>query len=218
MKLAFLISIFCVILLSPGYSQYLTSKDSDPEAIRLLTNAGKAFTSKNAIVNFKLKISYPGAEPESNEGVLYQSGKSYRLELKDYMIMSDGTTRWVYLKGPNEVNIYNESNGQDWISPQEFLQLYTSDDLVFVLVSSTPEGTSVIEAKPLKGRFDEYSKFTIGINSGKLSYVNGLSSDGSKQQMTITSITNPASLDANKLFTFHPEAFPGVAIEDLRLD
>jgi len=218
MKLSFFICLLCFTLLTPCYSQYMASKDSDPEAVKLLTNAGKAFTSKNTKVNFKLKISYPGAEAETSEGILYQGGKSYRLELKDYDIISDGTTRWVYLKGLNEVNIYNESNGQDWISPQDFLQLYTSKDLVFVLASNRPDGTAIIEAKSLKGRFDEFSKFTIGIKNGMLSYINGFLSDGMRQEMSITSVTNPTSWNAEKLFTFHPESFPGVYIEDLRLD
>ena len=218
MKLFLFISFISLFLVTPGYSQYLSATDSDPAAVKLLMDASKAFTAKNAQVNFKLKITAPGAPVETSEGVLYQSGKSYRLELKEYIILSDAITRWVYLKGPNEVNIYNESNGQDWISPQDFLQLHTSKDLVFVLASKNPDGTSIIEAKPLKGRFDEYSKFTIGIKNGMLQYINGLSSDGMRQDMSIISVANPTTLDANKLFTFHPELYPGVHIEDLRLD
>ena len=127
-------------------------------------------------------------------------------------------TRWVYLKGPNEVNIYNEASGQDWISPQDFLQLHQSKDLVFTLASKKPDGTAIIEGKPLKGRFDDYSKFTIGVKNGSLSFINALSSDGIRQDMTITSVTCPATFDANKLFTFNKDSYPGAYIEDLRLD
>lgn len=208
-----------VLIFSLGANaQYLSSKDSDKEALALLTKAGKAFNTGNAQVNFKLKLTYPGQPVQVSDGILYQGTSGYRLELKEYNIISDKRTRWVYLKGPNEVNIYNESNGQDWISPQDFLQLHTSDDLVFTLANQKTDGSAVIEAKPLKGRFDEYSKFTIGLKNGSLSYINALSSDGIRQELSITSVTHPASLDANKLFTFHPELHPGVYIEDLRLD
>ena len=205
-------------LVVSGNAQYLSSKDSDAEALALLTKAGKAFSTGNTQVNFKLKLTFPGQEPQTSDGVLYQSANTYRLELKDYNIISNGTTRWVYLKGPNEVNIYNESNGQDWISPQDFLQLHKSNDLVFTLATKKADGTSVIEAKPLKGRFDEYSKFTIGIKNGMLHNIYALSSDGTRQEMTITSVANPSTWDANKLFTFNPASHPGVFIEDLRLD
>jgi len=218
MKSILLLVILCFTICYHGYSQYLSAKDSDPEALKILTSASEGFKSKNARLNFNLRISYPGKETETNEGILYQAGKNYRLELKDYIIMSDGTTRWLYLKGPNEVNIYNESNGQDWISPQDFLQLNTSKELVFILASKKPDGTTVIEAKPLKGRFEDYSKFTIGIKNGMLSYINGLSSDGTRQEMSITNVTYPATWDAAKLFTFKPASYPGVHIEDLRLD
>ena len=100
-------------------------------------------------------LTFPGEAPVTSEGVLYQSGKSYNLQLKEYAFISDGMTRWVYLKGPNGVNIYNESNGQDWISPQDFLKLHTANDLVFVLAGTRADGVSIIEAKPLKGRFEE---------------------------------------------------------------
>lgn len=198
-------------------AQYLTSKDSDPEALALLTKAGKPFAAKTAQVNFKLKTTFPGQEAHISDGTLYQNATFYRLELKDYHIISNGVTRWVYLKGPNEVNIYNESNGQDWISPQDFLSLHNSKDLVFTLAANRADGTSIIEAKPLKGRFDEYSKFTIGIKNGTLNYINALSSDGSRQELSIASLTFPAALD-HKLFSFHPESHPGVYVEDLRLD
>jgi outer membrane lipoprotein-sorting protein len=209
---------FLALTTALAQSQYLSAKDSDPEAISLLTKAGQSFASKNAQINFKLKVSFPGNEPVTSEGILYQAGKSYNLQLKDYAIISDGKTRWVYLKGPNEVNIYNESNGQDWISPQDFLKLHTSDDLVFMLAGTRNDGMTIIEAKPLKGRFEEYSKFTIGIKNGALNFINALSSDGMRQDMSITSITFPATLDAQKLFTFNKAAYPGVYVEDLRLD
>jgi outer membrane lipoprotein-sorting protein len=218
MKGLFLSALFLLCLMAGASAQYLTAKDSDPDALALLTKAGKPFNTGNAQVNFKLKTSFPGQEPQTTEGILYQAGSNYRLELKDYHIISNGTTRWVYLKGPNEVNIYNESNGNDWISPKDFLQLYKSNELVFTLIANKPDGTSIIEVKPLKGKFDEYSKFTIGIKNGSLSYINALASDGTRQEMTITAVTHPDTWDANKLFTFHKESYPGCYIEDLRLD
>lgn len=201
-----------------GQSQYLSAKDSDPEAIALLNKAAAAFNQKNVQVGFKFKISYPGEDPVTNDGILYQSGTSYNLQLNDYTIISDGKTRWVYLKSRNEVNIYNESNGQDWISPQDFLQLQKSQDLVFVSAGTRSDGIAIVEAKPLKGRFEDYSKFTIGIKNNSLYSITALSSDGMRQDMTISSVTHPATFDAQKLFTFRKEAYPGVFVEDLRLD
>jgi outer membrane lipoprotein-sorting protein len=213
-----IVSLLLVVgLVSSGFAQYTSAKDSDPEALALLTKAGKSFSTKNARVNFKLKLTFPGQEPQVSDGILYRGSTGYRLELKDYHIISDGTTRWVYLKGPNELNIYNESNAQDWISPQDFLQLHTSKDLVFTLAANKADGTSIILAKPLKGRFDEYSKFTIGIRNGALSYINAISSDGTKQDLTITSVTNPDTWD-HKLFTFNTALYPDIHVEDLRLD
>ena len=83
MKQLFLPVILFVLAISNGQAQYTSAKDSDPEAISMLTKAGQAFMSKNAQVNFKLKVTFPGEEPVVSEGVLYQAGTSYNLELKD---------------------------------------------------------------------------------------------------------------------------------------
>ncbi len=217
---SYLFAVSLMLMLSSGdlSAQYLSARESDPEAIQLMKEAGKVFNTSNVRVAFSLKVSIPGQAPQINEGVLYQNGKSYHLDLSDYAIISDGKTRWVYLKGPNEVNIYNESNGQDWISPNDFLQLHNATDLVFVKMGEKG-GRHMIEAKPLKGgRFEEYSKFTIGVDDHGLNFIFGISSDGSRQELTINAITHPSTLDTQKLFTFQKEKYPGVHIEDLRLD
>lgn len=220
MKLLFsvIFSIGIMMPLSYAQSQYLSADDSDQEAIALLTKAGNHFSKQNSVVTFILKVVYPGQPSMINEGVLYQSGKSYHLDLKEYAIFSDGTTRWIYLKGANEINIYNESNGQDWISPQDFLNLHNSDELVLTLIGTKGDGVSVIEAKPLSGRFDQYSKFSIGVKEDQLKYINAIYSDGSRQEMSISKIEHPATMDVQKLFTFNKGSYPGVYVEDLRLD
>jgi len=200
------------------YGQYTSAKDSDPEALALLQKAGASLDTKNTQVSFSIKLSYPGQEGSPKTGMLYQSGPSYHLDLDEYSIISDGKTRWIYLKIQNEINIYNETNAQDWISPTDFLQLHKATDLVFVLAGKRADGASIIEAKPLKGRFDDYSKFTILVKNGSLSSIKALSKDGTRQEMYIGTITHPTTFENTKLFSFNKSQYPGVRIEDLRID
>ncbi len=212
------IVLFFFSAITLQYAQYTSAKDSDPEAISILTKAGENLNSKNSQVTFSLKLSYPGQEGEPKVGILYQSGSSYHLDLEEYSIISDGKTRWVYLKTQNEINIYDEDNGQDWISPTDFLQLHKAQDLVFVLAGTRADGSSIIEAKPLKGRFEDYAKFTILVKNGLLSSIKAISRDGTRQEMYIGTIIHPAAFDDPKLFTFNKSLYPGAHIEDLRLD
>jgi len=200
------------------FGQYTSPKDSDPQALALLQKAGENFSSKNTQVTFSLKLSYPGQEGEPAVGTLYQSGTSYRLDLDQYSIISDGKTRWVYLKTQNEINIYNETQAQDWLSPSDFLQLHKAQDLVFVLAGTKTDGSSIIEAKPLKGRFQDYAKFTIVVKNGSLTSIKAISKDGTRQEMFIGTVIHPATFDSAKLFTFNKSLYPGVHIEDLRID
>ncbi|HJW29238.1 MAG TPA: outer membrane lipoprotein carrier protein LolA, partial [Saprospiraceae bacterium] len=212
MKNFLLILLILTSVLYNAHAQYTSAKDSDPEALKLLQAAGQQLSAKYSQVTFSIKISMPGAEDQSSAGLLYQSGNAYRLELDDYTIISDGKTRWVYLKADNEVNIYNEAQGQDWLSPADFLQLHKASDLVFVLAGTKADGGSIIEAKPLKGRFEDYSKFTIALKGNALSSIKALSKDGIRQEMTIGTITHPATLDAAKLFTFNASQYPNAHI------
>jgi outer membrane lipoprotein-sorting protein len=219
MKHAMLIPFFLLTLLPVSFSQYSSATDSDSEALGLMQKAGQTYTTSNIQLPFSIKYSYPGQEGTPVAGVLYQSGNSYRVDLDDYSIISDGKTRWVHLKKANEVNLYSEhKNGQDWLSPSDFLKLHTATDLVFVLAGKHTDGTSIIEAKPLKGRFDEYSKFTIAIKNGQLSSLKALSKDGTRQEIKLGTLSRPASFDNKKLFTFNASQFPGIHVEDLRLD
>ncbi len=197
--------------------QYTSAKDSDPEALKLLQEAGKPFTAGPSQVPFTMKTTYPGEAPVTVSGTIYQSGKSFHIDAKDYKIISDGITRWVYMRGPNEVNVYNATQGADGIGPQELLTLYKAQDLVFVSMGARNDGTTVVEAKPLKGRFDEFTKFSIHLKGGKLTYILALAKDGTRTEINVGTATFPASLD-RKLFTFDPAAYPGVHVEDLRLD
>ena len=81
MKQLFLPVILFVLAISQGQAQYTSAKDSDPAALSMLTKAGQSFMSKNAQVNFKLKVTFPGEEPMVSEGILYQAGKSFNSRL-----------------------------------------------------------------------------------------------------------------------------------------
>lgn len=197
--------------------QYTSARDSDPEALALLRKAGEPFNKTLVQVSFTLKTSLPGQAPVSASGMFYQSGKAYHLDVKDYQVISDGTLRWVYLKTANEVNLYGASQGQDWITPQDLLLLYKAQDLVFANLGVRKDGLTIIEAKPLKGRFEEFSKFSIHLKGGNLVYILALAKDGTRQEVTVGTPTSPASLD-KKLFTFNAADHPGVHVEDLRLD
>jgi len=215
----FLFILLLGIGIAPGLwaQQYMSAKDSDPEALALLRKAGEPFGRPVVQVSFTLKTTLPAQAPVSVSGMLYQNGKAYHLDVKDYQVISDGTLRWVYLKAANEVNLYGASQGQDWITPQDLLLLHKAPDMVFVNLGARKDGVTVIEAKPVQGRFEDYSKFSIHLKEGKLSYILALAKDGTRQEVTVGVPSFPASLD-KKLFTFNPADHPGVHVEDLRLD
>jgi outer membrane lipoprotein-sorting protein len=219
MKHTLLILSLLLTLLPVAFSQYTSAADSDKEALAILQKAGQSYTTANVQLPFSIKYSYPGQEGTPMTGMMYQSGNSYRVDLDDYSVISDGKTRWVHLKKANEVNLYSENkNSQGWLTPSDFLKLHTATDLVFVLAGTHADGTSVIEAKPLKGRFVEYSKFTILVKNGQMTTLKALSKDGTRQEIKMGTLSRPATLDHKKLFTFNATQFPGIHVEDLRLD
>lgn len=195
--------------------QYLSSKDSDKEALALLKKAGTPYSTGNAVVNFTNTLTLPGDKPVKSVGVLQQTGNSFNLDIPEYQIISDGVTRWVFMKRANEVNIYSNQESNDWLNPQDFLTLFKATDLVFVMAGKKTDGTQIIEAKPLKGRFEDFSKITLHIKADKLTYLLALGKDSSRQEISITSSTFPSTIDKAK-FTFDPKKYPGVHVEDLR--
>ena len=220
-SLAFLVFVSGI---SFSQSQMLKASDSDPKAKKLLDALKKDYNSyKSMEASFELIIELPGQSKEIQSGKLIQQGEKYYVSLADQEIFCDAKSIWLYVKSMKEVQLNTAESGisEDFVSPKDMLRMYENGKYAYAIVGDVVEnGTNVtqIEFKPLDKK-SQYSKLRLSINkkTNKASSLKIFSKDGSRFTLNVKNIL-PNKAYASDVFVFNTKKYPGVRVEDLRID
>lgn len=220
-KLLLLFLALCVS--STAFSQKTRgfAQNSEAEASKLLEKVRNKYESYGAIKgNFTLVMKNEGGK-ETFEGTVMQKGESFRVETKDNIMISDGSTVWAYMRKRNEVQISNVDPSDDsFMSPDKMLRIYEKkEDFEYFFTGETiVNGVRVyqIEFKPTD-RSSEYAKMRISINkmNSDLEQVKVFAKDGTRYTLDVDLKNESVS---NSAFTFERSKFPGVSVIDSRID
>lgn len=219
----FLITCFCV----SGFGQtktYTKKGESDPKAKVILDKLKKTLDSYNSVeMRFTLTMEVPKQSPEIQKGILIQSGKKFQVKMDQQEVYCDGKTTWIYFKKNKQVQVtdYDEKAGGAFLSPKQLLNMYDTGNYVYaVLEERSEKGASIvdIEFKPLDLK-SEFSKMRLTVNKtqNKVVSLRVFSKDGSRYTLQLDSLLENKKYDA-AVFVFNPKAYPGVRLEDLRID
>lgn len=222
------ICFFAFIFTNISFAQSgeFVRETSDPAAKAILEKLRKKYEGyKTVEADFKLTIEIPEEDAEIQTGNLAQEGEKYRLKLDNQAIYSDGQTLWLYLKSNNEVQINNvddfEEEDEDFLSPKDLLRIYEKEDFIYGLTNEGYENGAAIqqiEFKPID-KDSEYAKMRLTIDKRKnqIMRIKAFAVDGARYTMDVTKF-KPNLTYKNADFIFNPKDFPGVHVEDLRID
>ncbi|MEZ4948004.1 MAG: outer membrane lipoprotein carrier protein LolA [Saprospiraceae bacterium] len=196
----------------------------DPAAKTVFEKVKKRYEAyKTLTVNFSLNIDIPEQPTIKQKGTLVQDGKKYKLDLTDQMLMSDGNDLWLFLKEKKEVQINDIDEGDDTVlSPIDLLNIYERDDFEYALVNemknSKGQIVQQIELKP-RNKGADYSKIRIEIEKSKADILGmkAFFTDGVRYTVEVDEVIPNKSIPAST-FVFNASDYPGVKVEDLRLD
>lgn len=205
-------------------TQYTAASESDPAAKLILDDLRdkyEAFESMEA--SFTISIEIPEEDKIIQKGKVAQKGDSYRLDMQDRSIITDGTTLWYYLPDNNEVQINDAEDlmeDQDFLSPESVLKMYESGDFIYVLADEYVRGGKIvqqIEFKPIDREAD-YHKIRLMVDkkARTILSVKAFSKDGSRYTFSIEQLM-PNKKFAAAHFRFEPSKYPDLHVEDLRL-
>jgi len=199
--------------------------DIDPAAKKILDKMKKEYDSYSSMeVDFELEMELPGQATEVQKGKVIQQGEMYMVDMTDRAITSNGDIIWLHIKKNNEVQINDADMDEDetnMLSPKDMLNLYESGEYVYAITGESKVGSRMITAidfKPLD-RNSEFSKMTLSIDEKgkKLVSMKVFGKDGGRYTLTINDIQANNKYGA-ATFTFDESKYPGVHIEDLRID
>jgi len=193
---------------------------SDPEAMKILDAVNKKYDDMEAMqVEFKLTIK--GENESTQEGKMTLKGEQYRLELADQDVVCNGKTVWFHLKDNEEVQINNpDPDGEDFLSPAKMLSVYKDNMVGQKLDDEKLNGRIVhqIEIKPRESH-DEITKLRVTIDekTNELVKVVVFTRYADRYVFEFTNLVENPKL-SNTLFNFDTAKFPGIHIEDLRIE
>ena len=174
-------------------------------------------------VDFELELELPEQETEIQNGSVIQQGEKYKLDIEDRAIYSNGEAVWLHLKRNNEVQINDPEMDEDsgLMSPKDMLQLYESGEFEYAITAEpllNGKKNTQIDFKPMD-RDSEFSKMSLFVDkkSKKMSQMKVFSKDGSRYTLKIIDIRANMNYSP-EIFAFDESKYPGIHVEDLRID
>ena len=222
-RYSFTATLFLIAIVFPAIAQtnqYLTHLDSDPAAIDLLDKLKSYLSNERLTVDFGMSITHPAEEPIVTKGTFVQQGKKYRITTGDLQMWCDGTSRWVYMIDANEVSLYSAADDDDIVNPVSVFTQYTGDEYIAVVTGSEHVReipVQVLEIKPVD-RDSEIAKLRLFVKTdGRPVRLEIMEKTALRTALDIYGISTHAKQE-DTFFTFNKTEFPGVHVEDLRID
>jgi len=193
---------------------------SDPEATKILDAVNKKYESLDAMqVDFKLTIK--GENEIEQSGKVYLKGEKYRMELNSQDVISNGKTVWFHLKDNEEVQINNpDPDGDDFLSPANMINVYRKNMIGEKMDDTKVSGRVVhqIRVKPRESH-DEITKMHLMIDkkTKALSQIEVFTRYADRYIFEFDNLIEDPTLN-DTLFNFDPAKFPGIHVEDLRIE
>ena len=212
-----ILSFALLLLISPIF----TFAQQDAKAQEILKAVSTKFKScKSYKATFTIIVENSRDKSrEVQKGTIYIKGSKYRLEIAGQDVISDGKTRWTYVKDANEVQIDIQKTDENTISPTNIFTIYekgwqskyTGDAKDKMITYSQ------IELVPSEGKNKNIFKIKLSINKAEKTIASAkmMDKNGGTQTINVEKISPDGASDDN-IFVFNKTKYPDAEIIDLR--
>jgi outer membrane lipoprotein carrier protein len=213
--------IFLALLFLTGTGAFSQSQQTDKKAEDILHGVSAKYKSyKSVKATFIINVENQKEKTnDEQKGTIYLKGNKYKLEIAGQDIISDGKTRWTYVKDANEVQVDNLKTDENSITPANIFTMYEKGWLFKFIGEKTEKGMiyQLVELTPVDPKKKNIFKvkLTISKNDKFITTAKVLNKNGSIQTITVDKFS-PDSITDESLFTFNSSKYPGAEIIDLR--
>jgi outer membrane lipoprotein carrier protein len=211
--------ILTVSFSSMLFAQAPAQKDSKAEEILKAVSAKyKSFKSVKA--TFVITVENPKDKTkDTQKGTICLKGNKYKLEVAGQDIISDGKTRWTYVKDANEVQIDNQKTDENSITPSNVFTMYEKGFLFKFVGEQKDKGMvyQLVELVPIDPKKKNYFKVKLAINKADkfITSAKLYDKNGSIQTIAVDKFT-PEGCSDDAVFSFNASKYPGAEVIDLR--
>lgn len=209
--------LILLLLIAPA----ITFGQQDAKAQEILKAVSAKFKSfKSYKANFTIIIENSRDKSrEVQKGTIYIKGNKYKLEIAGQDVISDGKTRWTYVKDANEVQIDVQKTDDASISPTNIFTIYEKG-WQSKYTGDAKDKTNTyaqIELVPSDAKNKNIFKIKLSINKNdkSISSAKMLDKNGGIQTINVEKISPDAASDDN-IYVFNKSNYPSAEIVDLR--
>lgn len=174
--------------------------------------------TESVVVDFKLVLAPAEMDVETYDGKFYRKGENLLVESELQTVISDGKDAWIYIPDNEEIQIVDADGEEAGLSPQALLEQFYNDNYQYRSQNTATPSEILVEFTP-NDKDEDIFKVQMIIDK-KLSLVREIRAfqkNGDRYTMILTNQKFDINLD-DTLFVFDKSKYPGIHIEDLRLD
>jgi outer membrane lipoprotein-sorting protein len=211
-------TLFIFLLVAANLSLFA---QNDKQAQSILNGLSAKYKSYNSIkAAFTIVIeNEKDKSKQTQSGTLYLKGSRYKLQIVGQEIISDGKTRWTYVKDANEVQIDNQKKDENSITPTNIFTIYekgwiskyTGDKKIKKI------NYQYVELIPTDTKSKNIFKVKLTINKEEKSIASAqiFDKNGTIQTINVDKFIPNGASDEN-IYIFKSENYPGSEVVDLR--
>lgn len=213
--------IVTFILLLSSVFCFAQTQQTDKKAQQILKGVSKKYKSyKSVKATFIITIEdSKNKSSDVQKGTIYLKGNKYKLEIAGQEVVSDGKTRWTFVKDANEVQIDNQKTDENAITPTNVFTMYEKGFLFKFIGEETQSGIAyqLIELAPVDPKKKNITKVKLRINKKDnfIASAKIFDKNGGIQTISVDKLI-PNSIKDDAIFSFNQKNYPGAEIIDLR--
>ncbi len=197
---------------------------TDAKSKALLDKVKKQYDSY-ASLESNFKVEYKQAEQTKSEtisGKIYQQGDNFRADMGKDFVIGNGKIIWHKIENVVQVKSASGKDADDLITPKSLMRMYEKKEFSFGVTGEAADGWSkkatILTGKP-NNRRSEFTKIVMAIdqNTNHIVSVTAFGRDQSRSKFTLEAPVLNKKYDAS-MFNFDKSKYPGIKIQDLRVD
>ena len=202
----------------------VNASNTDSKANALLNKVKSQYNGYSSLES-KFKLEFKLAEQpkaETISGKVYQQGDNFRAEMGSDFMIGNGQNIWQKSGNSVQLKCANSKDADDLMTPKTLIRMYEKKEFIFGITGASAEGWSkkatILTGKPTNRR-SEFTKIVLAIDQ-KTNNIVSVTAFGRDQSRSKVSLEVP-SVNKNynaSMFSFDKSQFPGVKVQDLRID
>ncbi|MFO7879178.1 MAG: LolA family protein [Bacteroidota bacterium] len=212
-----------ISIMALAFAGFANAQESDQKALDIMEEVAEETKSYDGFyVEFTFSIhNLRDSTKQATDGKMWFHDKSYKLDMMNSVIHSDGETNWVYQEETGEVNIteHNEEETTSFINPYRFLDNFADEYTCRFVSDRFINNRPLVEVHLFPNDIEEstFSRIKLRLDKTKkeLFDFTFVGKEGVNYTITINKLVSSKPV-TKEMVSFNKSDYPDAEIIDMR--